>query len=67
VKVKDDISGVEDDHMLIPIGAAYIDEKKDLVRAGSIETVTLLKYPKYKGGQVSREYEEDLRKSYNPD
>jgi photosynthetic reaction center H subunit len=67
IRVNDDISGVDDQHMLIPIGAAAIDEKKDVIRAGSIETVTLLKYPKYEGGKVTREHENTIRKSYNPD
>jgi photosynthetic reaction center H subunit len=67
IRVKDDISGVDDHHMLVPIGTASIDGKKDLIRVGNIETVTLLKSPRYEGGKVSRDYEENLRKTYNPD
>jgi photosynthetic reaction center H subunit len=67
VRVKDEISGVDDHRMLLPIGTASIDEKKDVVRAGNVETVTLLKYPKLEEGNITRDYENTLRRSYNPD
>jgi photosynthetic reaction center H subunit len=67
IRVKDDITGVDDHHMLLPIGLASIDEKKDVIRAGNVETVTILKYPKYEGGKITRDYEDNLRKSYNPE
>jgi photosynthetic reaction center H subunit len=67
VKVNDDISGVDDHRMLMPIGTASIDEKKDLIRAGNVETVTILKYPKFEGEKITRDYEDNLRKSYNPE
>jgi photosynthetic reaction center H subunit len=66
IRVNDDITGVDDHHLLMPIGTASIDEKKDVIRAGNMETVTILKHPKYEGGKVTRDYEESLRKSYNP-
>jgi photosynthetic reaction center H subunit len=67
IDVKEDISGVaEDHHLLVPIGAARVDEKDDLIRIASIQTETILKSPPYIGS-VSRDYEDELRKTYWPD
>lgn len=64
-------AGTENRHLLIPIGAAQLDDKDDIVRVNDIETVTLLKLPAYEGGKISREYEKNLRRSisgeYNPE
>ena len=47
-------------HILIPIGAAALDSKKDIVYAGTVQTVTLLKYPRLEG-EINREYETSVR------
>ena len=68
VNVNKEISdaGTYDRHLLIPIGAAELDKKDDVVKLNDIETVTLLKLPAYQGGSISRDYERSLRKSFNP-
>ncbi len=60
-------AGTNERQLLIPIGAAELDEKDDIVRVNDIETVTLLKLPAYQGGSISRDYERDLRRGLNPD
>jgi len=69
VNIDNEISdiGTDERNLLIPIGAAELDVKDDIVRVNDIETVTLLKLPSYQGGSISREYEKDLRRSLNPD
>ncbi len=59
-------AGTNDRHLLIPIGAAELDKRDDMVKLNDIETVTLLKLPAYQGGSISRDYERSLRKSFNP-
>lgn len=67
VDVNEELQGVsEDHHLLVPIGTARIDEKDDHVHISTVETVTMLKTPSYKGA-VTREYEDTVRKSYWPD
>ncbi len=53
----------EDNYMLIPIGAARLDEKENKVFVDYIETLTLLKIPKYKGENVTRNYETKVRQA----
>jgi hypothetical protein len=53
-------------HLLLPVGAASLDEKKDTVYIDSIETVTLLKIPQYEGGKVTRNYEKSVRSALRP-
>jgi ribosomal 30S subunit maturation factor RimM len=61
VEVDEEIGGGnEQGHILIPIGAAALDSKKDVVYAGNIQTVTMLKYPRTEG-EISREYETSVR------
>ncbi len=69
VNINDEISdvGTDERHLLIPIGAAELESRDDVVRVGDIETVTLLKLPAYQGGSISRDYERDLRRTLNPD
>ncbi len=69
ININNEISdlGTDERHLLIPIGAAELDVKDDMVRVNDIETVTLLKLPSYQGGSISRDYERDLRRSLNPD
>jgi photosynthetic reaction center H subunit len=59
IDVKEDISGVaEDHHLLVPIGAARVDEKDDLIRIASIQTETILKSLLRILVSVSRDYED---------
>ena len=69
VNVNNEISdaGTNDRHLLIPIGAAELDKRDDIVKLNDIETVTLLKLPAYQGGSISRDYERNLRQSLTTD
>jgi sporulation protein YlmC with PRC-barrel domain len=61
VEVDEEIGGGnEQGHILIPIGAAALDSKKDIVYAGNIQTITMLQYPRT-GAEISREYETSVR------
>jgi len=60
-------AGTDNRHLLIPIGAAELDGRDDIVRVNNIETITLLKLPEYNGGTISREYERNLRSSFASD
>jgi photosynthetic reaction center H subunit len=67
IEIDPDIEGVTDDrHLLVPVGAASIDEKDDIVHIRTIETITLLKTPPYSGA-LSRDYEDQLREHYYPE
>jgi photosynthetic reaction center H subunit len=48
-------------HLLIPIGAAAVNEKDDNVWIREIDKDTLKRYPIYSGGPVTRDYEHSLR------
>jgi sporulation protein YlmC with PRC-barrel domain len=65
IEVDKGVEGVTDDrHLLVPVGVASIDEKDDKVFIRTVQTVSLLKTPPYKGGVVTRDYEDELRQSY---
>jgi sporulation protein YlmC with PRC-barrel domain len=65
VEVDEGVEGVsEERHLLIPVGVASVDAKDDKVFIQTIQTVSLLKTPSYKGGAITREYEDELRKQY---
>lgn len=65
IEVDEGVEGVTDErHLLIPIGVASLDEKEDKVFIRTVQTVSLLKTPPYKGGVVTREYEDEVRQSY---
>lgn len=65
IEVDEGIEGVtEEHHLLVPIGVASLDEKDDKVFIRTIQTVSLLKTPPYKGGLITREYEDELRQLY---
>ncbi len=57
----------ENRFMLIPIGAAELDERKEAVYITNIETVTLLKIPGYSGENITRDYEKNVRRIIKPD
>ncbi len=68
ILLNEDISRESDNRfMLIPIGAAELDERKEAVYITNIETVTLLKIPGYSGKTITRDYEENVRKIIKPD
>jgi sporulation protein YlmC with PRC-barrel domain len=55
-------------HLLIPIGSAELNREKRAVYIETIETVTLLKIPGYEAGEnISREYENKVRRAIHPD
>src|SRR5690606_10334499 len=64
IKINEGLEGVSDDRrMLVPIGVASLDEKDDNVFIKTMETVTILKYPQYSGGEITRDYETTVRQS----
>lgn len=56
-----------DRHMLIPIGVAEIDQREDHVHIPTLDRALVKKIPAYKGGQVTRDYEETLLNALSPD
>ena len=50
-------------HLLIPIGAARLDEDDDEVIINGLNRDTLKEYPVYGGGPVTLDYEHSLRES----
>jgi photosynthetic reaction center H subunit len=54
----------EDQHILIPIGAARINEHKDDIVVDDFEINNIREYPLYTGEPFTREYEEDVRSRY---
>ncbi len=62
VDLRDSASpGDEDFHLLIPIGAAQIDEQTDEIKALNLTKEKLTNYPRYDRGEVNRAYENRLR------
>jgi sporulation protein YlmC with PRC-barrel domain len=47
----------DDRHILVPIGAAHLDESSDEVRVTGLELAGLSRYPFYRGGEVTPDYE----------
>lgn len=56
-----------DRHVLVPLGAAKMKEKDDDLVLHKFRTDTLHKMPEYKGDFVTRDYEIEMSKVYNPD
>jgi hypothetical protein len=50
-------------HLLIPIGAARIDEARDVVKVSELDKGTLTFYPEYTGDVVTRNYEHSIRET----
>jgi sporulation protein YlmC with PRC-barrel domain len=68
VKVDETLeSAKEDHHLLIPIGAAKVHEKKDEVLLEELKSAVLLNAPPYTGNQITRDYEDQLRTAYWPE
>lgn len=56
----------EEHHLLIPIGAARLHEKNDEVHLTELKSAVVLNSPPYRGGAVTRDYEDKLRTAYWP-
>jgi sporulation protein YlmC with PRC-barrel domain len=50
-------------HLLVPIGAAQIDAEDDEIKLDGLNRSTLEKYPVFKGGPVTYDYEMTLRET----
>jgi len=68
IEVDEGVEGVsEERHLLVPVGVATVDAKEDKVFIQTVQTVSLLKTPPYKGGAITRDYEDELRRQYFED
>lgn len=57
-----------DNHLIIPIGLAYIDEENKIVRCDSIDRNTFKKTKRFnKGEPIQRDYEVMVIETYVPD
>src|SRR5918911_1449462 len=61
VELDDEVAGTDDHRVLIPVGAARLDENDDNVLLGGITREALLGFPPYREGQFTRDYEDSLR------
>lgn len=57
----------EDRHILIPIGYAQLDEEDDQVMVSSLNSTDIGALPAYSHEPVTREYETNLRRSFDRD
>lgn len=56
-----DALGTDDDHdVLLPVGAAQLDENDDRVLLGSLSTAQLAALPRFDHGEISRQYEDSV-------
>lgn len=64
VKAEDELAtGDGDRHLIIPIGAANLDDDDDNVHLRGISRNSLEKYPAYQGGPISYDFEHSLRET----
>src|SRR5919199_490342 len=61
VELDEEVAGTDDHRVLIPVGAARLDDDDDKVLLGGITREALLGFPPYRDGQFTREYEDSLR------
>lgn len=63
----DNLEGIEGNNhrLLIPIGQASLDEKKDRVYLKNLGTKKLKKAPKYTGDPITRDYEHSIRQNFS--
>ncbi|MGE5458347.1 MAG: PRC-barrel domain-containing protein [Methanococcaceae archaeon] len=54
-------------HILVPIGTASVNEKDDKVILKTINRKNIYEFPPYDGGNVTRIYENSIRKIMEPD
>ncbi|WP_017730976.1 PRC-barrel domain-containing protein [Nafulsella turpanensis] len=55
----------ENDHVLIPIGLARVDENDDKVVINEIDSETIASFPVYKGDVITRDYEHGVMERLN--
>ncbi|HEY9516566.1 MAG TPA: DUF2382 domain-containing protein [Gemmatimonadaceae bacterium] len=64
VELDDEITGRKDRHVLIPIGAARLDDDNDRVLLDAVTPEILVGLPSYRSGDpITRDYENSLRES----
>jgi photosynthetic reaction center H subunit len=63
VDLDDDATG-RDDHVLVPIGAAQLDDDDDNVMLSGITLAQIRTLPAYNGGPVSRDFEMQLGRTF---
>jgi uncharacterized protein (TIGR02271 family) len=61
VELDKDVAGTDDRRVLIPVGAARLDDDDDNVLLGGVTREALLGFPPYREGQFTREDEDSLR------
>ena len=65
VDVKDEVElEGKDKHMLVPVGTARLHEKNNDVIVSNITRESVRNYPVYPGDNISREYENSIRRWY---
>ncbi|NVO31434.1 PRC-barrel domain-containing protein [Hymenobacter lapidiphilus] len=64
----DDSLGLDarDNHILLPIGVAALDEEADNVFVPSLTYDSVVQYPPYTEIQITREYEQAMLRALNP-
>lgn len=61
IKLDKDAIGTDDDHdVLIPVGAAQLDDNDDQVMLGSMTEIQLAALPVFKHGNITRDYEDSV-------
>lgn len=66
VDVKDKYNDTQKDdlHLLVPVGAARLDEEDDQVKLERLVRDKLNEHPPYDGGRIDRKYEVEVREYY---
>ncbi len=61
IKLDKDAIGTDDDHdVLIPVGAAQLDDDDDNVMLGSMTEAQLAALPRFEHGEITRSYEDSV-------
>lgn len=61
IKLDKDAIGTKDDHdVLIPVGAAQLDDNDDNVMLGSMTETQLAALPRFEHGEITRSYEDSV-------
>lgn len=64
VELDDELAGTRDRHVLIPVGAARLDDDNDRVLLDGLARDALVGLPAYRAGDpITRDYENSLRES----
>lgn len=54
-----------EEHLLIPIGVARIDDTDNRVMVSAIDAELLNSYPPHRGGEITRDYENEVVERFN--